>query len=129
MTEKNAKPQLRFAGFDDTWEQRKLREVLISLQNNTLSRADLSSEEGIAKNIHYGDILVKFGEVIDLKTESLGIIKAKVVFCLPRINHRYEKFKLIGSLLFSFLHWSKGYLKMNRFSYRGMCIIQRSTIF
>ena len=24
MTEKNAKPQLRFAGFDDTWEQRKL---------------------------------------------------------------------------------------------------------
>ena len=27
MTEKIAKPQLRFAGFDDTWEQRKLNEV------------------------------------------------------------------------------------------------------
>ena len=27
MTEKNAKPQLRFAGFDDTWEQRKLSDV------------------------------------------------------------------------------------------------------
>lgn len=27
MTEKSAKPQLRFAGFDDTWEQRKLSEV------------------------------------------------------------------------------------------------------
>ena len=27
MTEKIAKPQLRFAGFDDTWEQRKLGEV------------------------------------------------------------------------------------------------------
>ena len=27
MTEKSAKPQLRFAGFDDTWEQRKLGEV------------------------------------------------------------------------------------------------------
>ena len=27
MTEKNAKPQLRFAGFDDTWEQRKLSEL------------------------------------------------------------------------------------------------------
>ena len=79
MTEKNAKPQLRFAGFDDTWEQRKLREVLISLQNNTLSRADLSSEEGIAKNIHYGDILVKFGEVIDLKTESLPMIADETV--------------------------------------------------
>ena len=28
MTEKIAKPQLRFAGFDDTWEQRKLGEVV-----------------------------------------------------------------------------------------------------
>ena len=28
MTEKNAKPQLRFAGFDDTWEQRKLGDIM-----------------------------------------------------------------------------------------------------
>ena len=62
-----------------TWEQRKLGEVLISLQNNTLSRADLSSEEGTAKNIHYGDILVKFGEVIDVKTESLPMIGDETV--------------------------------------------------
>ena len=27
MTEKSAKPQLRFAGFDDTWEQRKLGDM------------------------------------------------------------------------------------------------------
>ena len=62
-----------------SWEQRKLGEVLISLQNNTLSRADLSSEEGIAKNIHYGDVLVKFGEVIDVKTESLPMIGDETV--------------------------------------------------
>ena len=72
-------PEIRFAGFTDAWEQRKLGEVLISLQNNTLSRADLSSEEGIAKNIHYGDILVKFGEVIDVKTESLPMIADETV--------------------------------------------------
>ena len=29
MTEKIAKPQLRFAGFDDTWEQRKLGELAV----------------------------------------------------------------------------------------------------
>ena len=68
-----------FSDFTNTWEQRKLGEVLISLQNNTLSRADLSSEEGIAKNIHYGDILVKFGEVIDVKTESLPMIANETV--------------------------------------------------
>ena len=68
------KPIIRFKGYEDDWEQRKLGEVLVSLQNNTLSRADLSSEQGIAKNVHYGDILVKFGEVIDVKTESLPMI-------------------------------------------------------
>ncbi len=75
----NKKPSIRFKGFTDAWEQRKLGEVLISLKNNTLSRADLSSEEGIAKNIHYGDILVKFGEVIDVKTESLPMIADEAV--------------------------------------------------
>ena len=30
MTEKIAKPHLRFAGFDDTWEQRKVGELLIA---------------------------------------------------------------------------------------------------
>ena len=29
MTEKIAKPQLRFAGFDDTWEQRKFSELVL----------------------------------------------------------------------------------------------------
>ena len=79
MTKKSDAPAIRFKGFSDAWEQRKLGEVLISLQNNTLSRADLSSEEGIAKNIHYGDILVKFGEVIDVKTESLSMISDETV--------------------------------------------------
>ena len=79
MTKKASTPALRFKGFTYTWEQRKLGEALISLQNNTLSRADLSSEEGIAKNIHYGDILVKFGEVIDVKTKSLPMISDETV--------------------------------------------------
>ena len=30
MTKKSAKPQLRFAGFDDTWEQRKAKELFVS---------------------------------------------------------------------------------------------------
>ena len=72
-------PELRFPGFTDAWEQRKLGDVLISLQNNTLSRADLSFEQGIAKNVHYGDILVKFGEVIDVKTELLPMIVDEVI--------------------------------------------------
>ena len=48
--------------------------VLLSLQNNTLSRANLSDESGIAKNVHYGDVLIKFGEVLDVRKEKLPMI-------------------------------------------------------
>jgi len=56
-----------------------LGEVLVSLQNNTLSRADLSNETGIAKNVHYGDVLIKFGEVLDVSEEKLPMISDKSV--------------------------------------------------
>ena len=51
---------------------------MVSLQNNTLSRANLSNETGIAKNVHYGDVLIKFGEVLDVSEESLPMIRMKV---------------------------------------------------
>ena len=72
-------PEIRFDGFTYDWEQRKLGEVLISLQNNTLSRADLSNETGIAKNVHYGDVLIKFGDVLNVSREQLPMIKDEMI--------------------------------------------------
>ncbi|OQM50720.1 restriction endonuclease subunit S [Bifidobacterium catenulatum] len=72
--EKTLVPQIRFAGFTDPWEQRKLGDELEFLRNNTLSRAELSESEGTAFDIHYGDVLIKYGSVLNLE-------KAKV----PRI--------------------------------------------
>ncbi len=66
-----AVPEIRFNGFTEDWEQRKLGDTLCSLQNNTLSRAELTYEEGTIKNVHYGDILVKYGEVLDVKNEQI----------------------------------------------------------
>ena len=54
-----------------SWEQRKFSDVFDFLRNNTLSRAELSESEGHTLNIHYGDILVKFGEVIDANRDAL----------------------------------------------------------
>lgn len=81
-------PEIRLAGFTDPWEQRKLGDVFDFLQNNTLSRADLSMEAGAAKNIHYGDILIKFGEYLDASKENLPYIPSQQMV---------DKFK--GSLL------------------------------
>ena len=69
------KPEIRFAGFTDAWEQRKFSDVFVGLQNNTLSRADLNYDNGDIKNIHYGDVLIKFGEYIDVASAELPYIK------------------------------------------------------
>ena len=64
-------PEIRFAGFTDAWEQREFGETFDFLTNNTLSRAELNDETGSVLNVHYGDILVKFGEIIDTETDHL----------------------------------------------------------
>ena len=72
-------PQVRFKGFTDAWEQREFNSVFTMLQNNTLSRAELVANNGAAMNVHYGDILVKFGEVLDLEIEALPYIESEQV--------------------------------------------------
>ena len=58
------------------------------LQNNTLSRAELTAEAGAAKNVHYGDVLIKFGEYLDASNSALPYISSQQIA---------DKFK--GSLL------------------------------
>ena len=58
MTEKNAKPQLRFAGFDDTWEQRKAVDIADYSKGNGYSKSDLT-EIG-TPIILYGRLYTKY---------------------------------------------------------------------
>ncbi len=67
-------PEIRFPGFTAPWEQRKFSDVFVGLQNNTLSRADLNYDHGDIKNVHYGDVLIKFGEYIDVASAELPYI-------------------------------------------------------
>jgi len=73
MSDKTTKsPQIRFEGFTDAWEQRIFSDVLkFSVSNNTLSRARLNYEDGEVKNIHYGDILVKFDYIVDVNSAEV----------------------------------------------------------
>ena len=88
MGKNEQKPAIRFQGFTDAWEQRKLGDTFDFLQNNTLSRADLDAETGVAKNVHYGDVLIKFGEYLDASSSALPYIPSQQIV---------DKFK--GSLL------------------------------
>ncbi len=58
-------PEIRFAGFSEPWETMTFKDLYSSLKNNTLSRDCLNYNGGIAKNIHYGDVLIKFGAYVN----------------------------------------------------------------
>ena len=75
-------PEIRFKGFTDPWEQRKLGDCFEFLKNNTLSRADLNGDNGTARNVHYGDILIKFGDCLDGERSDLPFITNDTV--LPK---------------------------------------------
>ncbi len=53
------------------WKIQTFKETFQVLPNNTFSRFDLNSSGGIIRNIHYGDILVQFPEVLDCKREDI----------------------------------------------------------
>ena len=79
-------PRIRFKGFEEDWEQRKHGEVFIYLRNNTLSREELNDEDGFAQSIHYGDVLIKYGECLNVSKELLPYIDNK------NIVNKFKKF-------------------------------------
>mgnify|MGYP000615182579 CR=1 FL=1 len=82
MAEQVKVPAIRFAGFTDPWEQRKFGDCFEFLKSNTLSRAGLNGENGTARNVHYGDILIKFGDCLDDERSDLPFITDDTV--LPK---------------------------------------------
>ena len=78
MQDNEKKPALRFKGFTDPWEQRKLDEAFdFTVPNNTLSRAELNQESGSVRNVHYGDVLIKYGSVLDAQNDELPFITGR----------------------------------------------------
>lgn len=67
-------PEVRFKGFDDEWEVKRLGEAFdTTISNNTFSRASLS-EIGLVGNIHYGDVLIKYGALVDVGRETIPFV-------------------------------------------------------
>ena len=70
MTEKIAKPHLRFAGFDDTWEQRKFEDIAVR-------SSSISSESGLPR-VEYEDIISGTGrlnkDIFAKESDKTGIV-------------------------------------------------------
>ena len=74
-------PKLRFKREDGSdypeWSSKSFANAFAPLNNNTFSR-DMLSENGTVLNIHYGDILVKFGEVCDIQAMDIPKVNAEI---------------------------------------------------
>ncbi len=68
-------PSYRFVGYTEPWGEKKLGEVGdFSIKTNSFSREKLSLNSGEIKNIHYGDILVKYNSTLDFENNSIPYV-------------------------------------------------------
>ena len=74
MASRMKSPEIRFNDFTDDWEEISFKKLFVSLFNNSLSREKLNYYSGQAKNIHYGDILVKYRSIVDIQKEVIPYI-------------------------------------------------------
>lgn len=56
------------------WELQTFDETFRVMSNNTLSRENLNNRGGAVRNIHYGDILTKFPEVLDCSEDEIPFV-------------------------------------------------------
>ena len=67
-------PKLRFKDFSEPWSTIGFETLFSYIPNNTLSRAELNYESGEYQNVHYGDVLIKYGPILDADVEELPFI-------------------------------------------------------
>lgn len=60
------------------WDVLPFGEVFRTLSNNTLSRDQLNYDSGSIKDIHYGDVLILFPEVLDCSRDDIPYVNNDV---------------------------------------------------
>ncbi|GMS49787.1 restriction endonuclease subunit S [Enterococcus gallinarum] len=71
----DTQPEIRFPGFTDDWEQRKFEDSFnFPVSTNSLSRAMLNYDRGEVKSVHYGDVLIKYPAILNVKTAQIPFI-------------------------------------------------------
>ncbi len=74
----NKVPNLRFSSFNDEWQEHVLGDIFEFYTTNSFSRDFLDNDKGSVKNIHYGDIHMKFPTILDVKNKQIPYVKEPV---------------------------------------------------
>ena len=71
-------PKLRFREFEGEWVEKEYGKIYSFFTTNSFSRDKLNYENGLVKNIHYGDIHTKFSTIFDIRKEDVPFINNDV---------------------------------------------------
>ena len=63
----------------EEWSICNFGDIFTFFSNNTLSR-DMLGERGDMHNVHYGDVLIKYGSTLDVEKESIPSIKEEYCY-------------------------------------------------
>lgn len=78
MEETRKYKQTELGLLPEDWEVAKLGEIFRFIANNTFSR-DFLCEDGEVKNIHYGDVLIKYGSTLDVSQSDIPAINSELL--------------------------------------------------
>lgn len=62
----------------EEWEVKPFSECFTLMRNNTYSRDCLTDLPGSVANVHYGDVLIRYGAVLDFEKDSVPYLKSGV---------------------------------------------------
>lgn len=68
----------RLPGFSEEWKKMAFDEVFTFSSTNTFSREYMCEDGTGIKNIHYGDILVRYGEILKLSEQKIPSLLSEV---------------------------------------------------
>ncbi len=66
--------QTELGEIPEDWEVKALHDIFEFRPNNTFTRDNLNDSEGIYQNIHYGDILIKYPNILDCSKASIPYV-------------------------------------------------------
>ena len=62
----------------DDWDAKRFSESFTLVRNNTYARECLTDHPGSVANVHYGDVLIKYGAVLDFAKNAVPYLKSDV---------------------------------------------------
>ena len=79
-------PRRRLAGFSGAWVEKRFDECFEIIGNNTYARECMCDDCGGVANIHYGDVLIRYGSVLDCSRTAVPSLINSIICRTDRLS-------------------------------------------